>query len=99
MEGNKLTLEEVADMFTKTRERIKSLEDKAYNRLFPGYVELKNEAEKLFKENGNEPTDEEIAKNLGWPLERVISLKKEVGEFESRFNSASGPVDLDNLMV
>lgn len=75
MEGYELTLEEANEMYLQTRERIKSIEEKAYGRLFPGYTELKNETEKLRKEQGNEPTDEDIAKSLGWPLERVSSFK------------------------
>ena len=98
MEDHKLTLEEVVDMFSKTRERIKSLEKKALNRLFPGYTELKNEAEKLLKEQSSEPTDEQLAENLGWPLDRIISLKKEVGDFESRLNSAAKHADLEKLI-
>ena len=98
MEGHELTLEDAGDMYSKTRERIKSLEEKAFNRLFPGYAELKNESKKLFEEQGKDPEDEDIAKRLGWSLERVISLKIDISNFENRLNSAANPADLENLV-
>ena len=98
MEGNNLTLEEADDMFTKTCQRIKSLEEKAYDRLFPGYAELKKESEKLRKDHDNEPADAELAQNLGWPLDRVILLKKEGSNFKDRINSADTLPDMDNLV-
>jgi len=80
MDDNKLTLEEAIDIFSKTRDRIINLEEKALNRLFHGYSELKEKSEELRKEQGIEPTDEDIAKKLGWSLDRVSSLKKAVEE-------------------
>ena len=98
MEGYELTLEKAGDMHLKTSERIKSLEEKAYSRLFPGYAELKNESEKLRKEQGREPADEDIAKSLGWPLERVSLLKKDVEDLKSRIDSTAAIPDFENLV-
>ena len=98
MDGYKLTLEEVRDIYSKTGERIKNIEEKAYNRLFPGYSELKNESEKLLKKQGIEPKDEEIAKSLGWPLERVISIKKDVKDFKNRIDSSATSLDFENMV-
>ena len=102
MNDYKLTPEEVNDMYSKTRERINSIEEKAYCRLFPGYTELKNETEKLRKAQGSERltrelTDADIAKSLGWPLERVVSLKKDAEEYKSRIDSAVTPPDSENM--
>ena len=98
MDGYKLSPEEINDMYSITRERINSIEEKAYGRLFPGYAELKNETEKLCKAKGSEPTEADIAQSLGWPLERVLSLKKDVAEYRSRIDSAATPLDLENFV-
>ena len=98
MDGYELTPEEVSLYFSITRARINNIEEKAYCRLFPGYAELKNETEKLRKAHGSEPTDADIAKSLGWPLEQVSSLKKDVEELKSRIASAATPLDIEDLV-
>ena len=97
MEGYELSLEEAKEMYIKTRDRIKSIEEKAYSRLFPGYVELKK-AEKSLKEQGKEASDDDIAKNLGWPLEQVTFLKNKIEDFKRRSDSTTNPLELQNLV-
>ena len=99
MEGDlELTLEELELYFYLTRARIKQIEDKLLTRKFPEYAEYNNESEKLTKEQGYEPSDEQVAQKLKWPLDRVVSLKKDIEDFRKSKPSTPMPADFESII-
>ena len=53
-------------------------------------------SENLNKDLGREPTDDEIAKNLDWPLKRVLGVKRIAAEVMNKLNKTGSVLEFFN---